>query len=293
MPTGETDVFYTGNVAIRTPGRPAPPSHLRIGRSDVFLLRDVTSVLVDPVDPALGDVFLFSCVKGAALLRAGDRTMTIAPDRVLVVSGSSSEVTADASSDIVLSVSNGDVVRDVGLHAGAGAPVIHEIVTNRLFADPLNVALSHAFDRLESGQAGLDPREIDFLNLLWLGVVQFPADTSPARPSPASLQDRTRALIARLHTDPSTSPATLAQIVGVPLRTLQRAFASQGSSVAREIRHARVHTAQALLRSGSASESRALRAAREAGFGSVVTMRRALQEFADDEATPPSTGRTA
>lgn len=293
MPTGENDVYYTGNVAIRTPGRTTPPSHLRIGRSEVFRLRAVTSAVVEPLDPALGDVFLFSCLNSTARLHAGGRTMTMDPDCVLVVSGSPCEVTATEAADVVFSVSTGDVIRDAGLDSVAGGPMIHEIATNRLFADPLNVALTHAFDRLESGHKGLDPREIDFLNLLWLGVVQSPADASPARHSSASLQDRARALIARLHTDPSTSPATVAEIMGVPLRTLQRAFAAQGSSVAREIRRARVHAAQALLRADSASESRALHTAREAGFGSVVTMRRALQEFAGDEAQRPTTDNTA
>lgn len=110
-------------------------------------------------------------------------------------------------------------------------------------------------------------------------MIELPRDSRSGDEAGVSVTDRARTAIAATHTSPATTPATIADTLGVPLRTLQRAFAAEGTTVARELRLARAGTAHDLLTGVSTGVNGAAHIARTAGFGSTASMRRALREF--------------
>lgn len=273
------DTFYTNDIAIRrTDAGPSHPSHLTIRHTEVYRLSAVRSASVTHLEPHVGDVFLLGCLTGRMEIRAGRERATIETEELVVVRDASFSVSAPVPTDVVLAVSQSTVIRGMGLIAERG-PVLTRVPVNRMLAAPLTSALVVAFDLVDTDSRTLDARVIDFLHLMSRGLIQLPHDSQSGADVGVSVTDRARTVIAATHTSAATTPATIADSLGVPLRTLQRAFAAEGTSVARELRRARVRTAHDLLTGGSTAGNGAARIARNAGFGSTASMRRALREF--------------
>lgn len=282
MPDRAENVFYSHDIALRRhDDGPSRPTHVTIRHTHVYRMRSVRSASVSHLEPRLGEVFLLGTLGAPMTVHAGGGAAVIEPQELVVVTTPSVEISTESATDIVMAVSEGAVIREMGLIREAG-PEITRIPINTMLAAPLNAALVQAFDLLDETAGSLDPRVTDFLHLMSRGLIQLPRNPHATDDERVSVVDRARALIAGTHTSRSTTPASVADALGVPLRTLQRAFAGQGTSVARELRSARARTARALLSGRPSAARTSTRTAEDSGFGSVASMRRALLESADD-----------
>lgn len=95
----------------------------------------------------------------------------------------------------------------------------------------------------------------------------------------AALRDRVLAEIAKQSGDPRLNPDRLARDAGVSLRHLQAVFSEAGTSVAGEIRRERARVARSTLQDARFDELSIEAVAERSGFGSSVSMRRALDEI--------------
>ena len=95
----------------------------------------------------------------------------------------------------------------------------------------------------------------------------------------AALRDRVLLEIARQSGDSQLDPARLARDAGVSLRHLQTVFSEAGTSVAGEIRRERARIARSTLQDARFDELSIEEVATQSGFGSSVSMRRALDEI--------------
>ncbi len=95
----------------------------------------------------------------------------------------------------------------------------------------------------------------------------------------AVLRNKAMAVIAKQGTDSQLDPARLARESGVSLRHLQTIFSQTDTSVAGEIRRERARVARSTLQDTRFDELSIDEVARRSGFGSSVSMRRALEEF--------------
>lgn len=125
---------------------------------------------------------------------------------------------------------------------------------------------SHTVDRMVLEMAGtmLRARQGDGLSL-----------GSPH----AALRDRVMIEIAKQSADSQLDPARLARDAGVSLRHLQAVFSESGTSVAGEIRRERARIARGTLQDARFDELGIETVAKQSGFGSSVSMRRALEEI--------------
>ncbi|MCI2958401.1 helix-turn-helix domain-containing protein [Agromyces atrinae] len=92
----------------------------------------------------------------------------------------------------------------------------------------------------------------------------------------AVLRDRAFALIAARSGDVRLDPAAVARELGVSLRHLQTIFADASSSVSAEIRRERARVARSILQDPRSDALSVAEVAEQSGFGSNVSMRRAL-----------------
>jgi len=95
----------------------------------------------------------------------------------------------------------------------------------------------------------------------------------------AVLRGRAMSAIAQRSADSQLDPARLAREIGVSLRHLQTLFSQTGTSVAGEIRRERARVARSSLQDSSFDEMSIDEVAKLSGFGSSVSMRRALEEI--------------
>lgn len=95
----------------------------------------------------------------------------------------------------------------------------------------------------------------------------------------AALRDRVSLEIAKHSGDVQLDPARLARDAGVSLRHLQAVFADADTSVAGEIRRERARIARSTLQDQRFDELSIEEVAGQSGFGSSVSMRRALDEI--------------
>lgn len=95
----------------------------------------------------------------------------------------------------------------------------------------------------------------------------------------AVVRGRAFSVIAEGYADPGLDPAGVSRGAGVSLRHLQSLFADTGSSVAAEIRRERARVARAMLQDSRFDELSVDQVAEQSGFGSSVSLRRALEVF--------------
>ncbi|WP_313811414.1 AraC family transcriptional regulator [Glutamicibacter sp.] len=91
--------------------------------------------------------------------------------------------------------------------------------------------------------------------------------------------DRAKAIIAQQCADPTLSPATVAFEVQSSLRQLQSIFSEAGTTIAAEIRSRRAYEAYSLLRDARYDVLTTDQVAERSGFGTTMSMRRALVEI--------------
>lgn len=106
------------------------------------------------------------------------------------------------------------------------------------------------------------------------GIVRTASATDPAN---ECLFESAQWVLQAEFTNPGFNAGQLAQRLGVSRSTLDRAYAMRGCRIAQEIRRARAEYAKSRLEQYP-SWSRSL-VAHSAGFGSGVSLRRALDEF--------------
>ncbi|RGE19797.1 helix-turn-helix domain-containing protein [Leucobacter sp. wl10] len=94
----------------------------------------------------------------------------------------------------------------------------------------------------------------------------------------AVLRDRAMTVIAQQCADVELNPARVAREVQVSLRQLQTVFADIGMTVAGEIRRRRTRLAHALLTDSRYDVLTVDQIAERSGFGTTMSMRRALHE---------------
>lgn len=126
-----------------------------------------------------------------------------------------------------------------------------------------------------------ESRTIDRLVLEMAGTLlhhRQGAGREPGSPR-AVLRDRALAVISEESGDPRLEPARVAEQVGSSLRHLQAIFAEAGTSLAAELRRERARVARAILQDERFDELSIEQVAVRAGFGSSVSMRRALSEI--------------
>lgn len=103
-------------------------------------------------------------------------------------------------------------------------------------------------------------------------------------PSELTLFSRTMRLIGENHADPRLSVPRLAELAGVSPRSLQSAFAVEGTTVAGQVRATRARAARELRDRNPGMP--AAQIARSVGFGSVSTLYRAME--AEDGSPNPA-----
>ena len=92
------------------------------------------------------------------------------------------------------------------------------------------------------------------------------------------LRSRATAIVRHRFTDPSLRPRSVALELNVSLRHLQRCFEGSGTTIALEIRRARIEYAAALIDTPSGPERTDRRIAALAGFSSVGQLRAAFDD---------------
>lgn len=95
----------------------------------------------------------------------------------------------------------------------------------------------------------------------------------------AALRDRVMIEINKFSTDSQLEPARLAREAGVSLRHLQAVFSEAGTTIAGEIRRDRARIARSTLQDARFDELSIEAVAQQSGFGSSVSMRRALEDI--------------
>lgn len=101
-------------------------------------------------------------------------------------------------------------------------------------------------------------------------------DSWPSGTPQAVLRDRAFGTIAARSGDVKLDPAAVALELGVSLRHLQSLFADASSSVSAEIRRERARVARSILQDPRKDTLSVADVAEQSGFGSNVSMRRAL-----------------
>lgn len=129
-------------------------------------------------------------------------------------------------------------------------------------------------DAAERTGAAAGPIEAAVLELV-AGV--FAEGSPPGADSPSTLRSRADAVIARSYVDPALTVTVVARKLSVSVRSLHRAYAGSGTTVAAEIRRRRCDHAESLLAAtvGTGRVDLASIAA-ASGFPSVVDLRRAV-----------------
>lgn len=113
------------------------------------------------------------------------------------------------------------------------------------------------------------------LSMLLSGTSRATPHIDPAR----SMLRRARNHIIAFARDPRISSSTVADSLGVSVRSLQRLFSDAGLSLSTEIRRSRVDAAIALLRAPEAELMSLEEVAQASGYLDAVAMRRAFHAF--------------
>lgn len=157
-------------------------------------------------------------------------------------------------------------------------------VTMSLRPGLISGARAFAAELLDGGHSALPPIEAYAAGQLLIEMVGSVAlshagsgEVSKGRT--ADLRDEAMATIAQLRADPELSVAELASRLNVSPRRLQEAFTEAGTTVSAEIRNQRALLAETLLTTPKFDVLSIDEIARNSGFGTAVTLRRALAEL--------------
>jgi len=145
----------------------------------------------------------------------------------------------------------------------------------------------HAFvaevGRRERSLSSLERYAIEQLLTEMTGSVlldRFGGGWSAGSPT-AVLRDRAIAVIAQSRADPSLNAEMVAAAVQSSLRRVQAAFAEVDNSISAEIRRQRARLARSLLIDSRYDVLSIEQVAEQSGFGTTMSLRRALTEFYD------------
>lgn len=222
------------------------------------------------------DAFDALLVERGSIIRAPEPPVTadealLAPragtGRYLVPAGTS---TIGVSVERSLLMQVAPQLPEAPLRVGAAAPFVSAV---RAFASTL-LDGDAQFSAVEGYAAGqLLAEMVGAMLLNHIGAGRAAGDAA------GGLRDRALAAIAQLHVDPSFGPADVAREASVSLRRLQEAFAEAGTTVAGEIRRQRAQSAIGLLSSPRFDALSVDEIAAQVGFGSTLSLRRALTDL--------------
>ena len=126
-----------------------------------------------------------------------------------------------------------------------------------------------------------DSNTVDRMVLEMVGAVMRgrQGEKLPEGSPHAALRDRVMVKIDKHSSDSQLDPSRLARELGVSLRHVQAVFSQAGTSVAGEIRRERARIARSTLQDARFDDLGIEEVAKESGFGSSVSMRRALADI--------------
>mgnify|MGYP001160613793 CR=1 FL=1 len=134
--------------------------------------------------------------------------------------------------------------------------------------------LGEEIEPAEGERAPVERSVVEFAGGVFRGRLGQQAD---ARSPHDALRDRARIVIGRRAGEAAFGPREVAEEVGISLRQLQAIFARAGSSPGAEIRLERTRIAHGILSDPGQDHLSLVQVSELSGFGSVDSMRRALE----------------
>ncbi|MFF2051080.1 helix-turn-helix domain-containing protein [Leifsonia sp. NPDC058194] len=236
-------------------------AHVDLPRSRVEWPRDELS---------LTRAAIVLCVRGRVTVTSGSTVLQRGPGLFLIPPGTAPVVfeTRDALNEILYISAPASLVHELDVR-GRSSGARPEVPANVL-APLLAFTTS-----LSSGTVG-NSIVIGPLRSVALEIARALARLiAEGDPSELTLFSRTIRLIVDNRADAGLTVPKLATLAGVSPRSLQAAFAAEGTTVARELRATRVRAAQDLRERHPGMPATEI--ARAVGFGSVATLYRALR----------------
>lgn len=288
MSLATKSIIINGRVSVRFPANASREVRsLQVRKTDVIRVRSTREVSVSLLEPSEGDVLMFGSVTAALNVATLGGSFVVEQEVPIATSSPSLRIGSSDPCDIYVAVVPALELEDIGVERFEIDHTITRLPSNSDLLIPYIRALDNFFDRTAAPRVTLNPWSADLIFLMGRGILNV--TKSRFGESGASLVARARAMISENYHDPAMNPPRIAALLGVPLRTLQRRFAEEGSSVTGEIRKMRVQAAKEFLAQVPHSRSSVSAAAREAGFGSTVSLRRALRG-ADEAANAQPSG---
>lgn len=162
-------------------------------------------------------------------------------------------------------------------------------LADRALAGLIASVLDDEHDTADWERALVERNVVDLAGGLFRGRLGRPVSA----PSPQdAIRDRARAIIDRRAADPGLDPRRIAEEIGISLRQLQAIFARAESSLGAEIRLGRTRLAHAILTDPAQDRLKLSQVARLSGFGSIDSLRRALEARYGAGPTELRTGRS-
>jgi len=276
MSSESKSIIVNGRVNIRVPvDAPQSVQSLMIRNTDVIRVKKAMKISISILEPSEGDALIFGSITSRLNVSTATGSFCIESETPVATSSPVLTIGSSEPCDIYIAVIAAFDVEDIGL---SGTEIGRGIVTLPSNSDlfiPYLRALDNFLDRTVAPRVTLSPWSTDLIFLMGRGLLDVAK--SKFGESHASLVARAKGMIFETYRDPRTNPSRIAAMLGVSLRTLQRRFAEEGISVTDEIRSMRVQAARDFLAQVPRSGSSVRAAARESGFGSVVSLRRALR----------------
>lgn len=223
------------------------------------LARGAVSVVVG----AEGVVSVYGVRRGRAVVASnGDRVEVAAGGMAIVPSGWTATVTALHPSDVVC------------VTAPLTEAWVSQVHTVKASASLVSGTLAFAAEVVDARDLpGLGDRHVSRLLREMVGRLLIADAAQSTVPLPVQ---RAWAVIDRLYADPALSSRLIADEVNLSVRQLERLFQAQGTSIAREVRRARISAAEWLLAEDTSRRLSVDRIAQLVGFADRSSLARAM-----------------
>lgn len=203
--------------------------------------------------------------RGRLAVRGGASPFEVTQNGALLMSGCSAMAAVLRPSDLVsitLPVPPGDGVAPGIRLSGGGETLLSGVIA---FAAEVVAAVDREATGVPQPHIELLIRDM-VARLLTVEAVQ-------EAPSPMR---RALSVILRMHADPQLSSRRIAEAVNLSVRQLERQFHAQGTTIAREVRHARLDAAMRMLSEDPTGVSSIDEIAHRVGFSGGSPLARAM-----------------
>ena len=255
---------------------------LGIGDLDVFSFRTEGGVLrlnSTTADPLL--LLVRAPQAPLVVTREGRPPLQVLPDdvaQILVIPGIALHLPADQElTGVMLPAESISEFRRLG------APAIRRAISNQVLITPIWSFLDSVLVTTPPWSNLSSYFVENLLSAMLASIVipgateDMPNDETTRIAAPRLLVQGARNHLIAYARDPRLTSQSIADNLGVSLRSLQRAFTSTGSTLGREIRQARATAAISLLRSPEGQVLTLDEVARLSGYPDAVALRRAFQ----------------